>query len=206
MDSLTSRLLTFLNEYIIYIFLFIIFFLCAWLLRTFLKSNKLHKNHKFIILLQLVSSFGAVALGATLFLTVYFRQEVKNETAFQNYASIWATQNEFIQQFIDHPEMEYFHSDLYGKSYLNKGHHYKRNIILERNFFAILMNDITTAIDYLSVEKYTYNENTKHIKSRLDKLMSLHVKSKYFLQYWKEYKALDAPPILLKYMKENYNI
>lgn len=206
MNKTVDNILTFLNTYLVFIVVFILFFLFGYILIKFITSKTLHKNHKFNVFLSMISSLGAVVLSATLFLTLYYHNESIVETSFQNYDTIWKKQNELIQEFIDHPEMEYFHSDLYGKSYLNKTLHYKRNIPLERNLFDMIMNNISTTAAYLENYKYMDSLNKTRTKDRLDALMSLHKKSKIFLEYWKSYKKLDASPNLVRFMKENYDI
>lgn len=206
MEKIKMDILVFINTYSVFIILFIILFSFAAIFVKFVFSKTLHKNHKFNVLLDVISAFGAVALACTLFLTLYYNQKSSAETEFQNYNAIWSKQSEFIQQFINHPEMEYFHSDLYARGFLNKGTHYKRNITLERNFFDILMDNISTIIIYLDNYKYINSTNKINIKERLDKLLSLHVKSKYFLEYWREYKKFNAQQVVKDYMQENFNV
>jgi len=206
MNKNFDYILTFLNTYLVFIVIFTLFVIFGYILVKFITSKTLHKNHKFNVFLSMLSSLGAIVLSATLFLTLYYHNENISETSFQNYDTIWKKQNMIIQQFIDHPEMEYFHSDLYGKSYLNENLHYKRNIPLERNLFDMIMNDFATTVAYLENYKYTDSENKKKIKERLDILVSLHKKSKIFIEYWNSYKKIDATPDLVRYMKENYDI
>lgn len=206
MNKPLDNILIFLNTYSVFIAVFILFIIFGYILIKFITSKTLHKNHKFNVFLSMLSSLGAIVLSATLFLTLYYHNDTVIETSFQNYDTIWKKQNMIIQQFIDHPEMEYFHSDLYGKSYLNENLHYKRNIPLERNLFDMIMNDISTTVAYLENYKYMDSGNKKRIKERLDTLMTLHKKSKIFLQYWNSYKKIDATPTFVRYMKENYNI
>lgn len=206
MNKTLDNILTFLNTYLVFIFVFILFFLSGYILIKFITSKTLHKNHKFNVFISMISSLGAVVLSGTLFLTLYYHNESIVETSFQNYDTIWKKQNELIQEFIDHPEMEYFHSELYGKSYLNQTLHYKRNIPLERNLFDMIMNNISTIAAYLENYKYMDSLNKTRTKDRLDALMSLHKKSKIFLEYWKSYKKLDASPNFVRFMKENYDI
>lgn len=206
MEKSGMDIFTFINSYLVFIILFVIFFGFMFIFIKFIFSKTLHKNHKFNVFLNLISAFGAVALAATLFLTLYSNEKSTYETEFQNYNTIWDKHAQFIQQFIDHPEMEYFHADLYGRGFLNKGTHYKRNITLERNLFDILMNSISTVIIYLDSFKYIKTTNKTNIKDRLDKLLSLHVKSKYFLEYWREYKKFNAQQVVKDYMQENFNV
>ena len=145
-------------------------------------------------------------MAITLLLTVFYRQQDKDEVSFQNYAAIWSKHTAFTMLFVDHPEMQYFHNDLYGMAYLNKGHHYKRNIELERNFFIILIDALTTIIAYINVTKDDYSYAKMSIISRFDTLMRLHVKSKLFLEHWNKYKKFQATPDVVEYMKNNYNI
>lgn len=201
-----ENLRVFFHRYFVFVILFVLFTVFCLILIKFIYSKTLHRNHKFVIFLTLLSSFGAIALAATLILTIYYRQEDEAETSFQNYDTIWKKQNELLQEFVEHPEMEYFYLDLYGESSVNKGHHYTRNITLERNFFNMVMNNISTIVSYLDAKKYSSSENTERVKDRFNKLLKLHVKSKYFLEYWKSYKQTVAPIILIKYMKENFNI
>ena len=206
MNPKITNLQIFLYKYFVYFILFALFVSAGILFIKFIYSKTIHKNHKFNVFLTLISSFGAIALAATLLLTIYFHQQDAAETSFQNYDTLWKKQNDLLQEFIDHPEMEYFYLDLYGESNANKGHHFTRNIALERNLFNMLMNDISTIVAYLDAKKFSAGENTQRVKDRFNKLLSLHVKSKIFLEYWNEYKKTVAPAILVKYLKDNYNI
>ena len=206
MNSKLTDLLIFLYKYSIIFALLIIFIPFSIMFIKFIGSKTLHKNHKFVIFLTLISSFGAVALVATLLLNIYYRREDIDEISFQNYNTIWEKQNDLIDEFMSHPEMEYFYLDLYGQSKSNKGRHFTRNIVYERNLFNMLMNDISTIVAYLDAKKYSSSKNNDRIRARFDKLLNLHIKSKYFLEYWKTYKITVAPTILIKYMKDNYNI
>jgi predicted PurR-regulated permease PerM len=204
MNSISMHVETFIRKYLIVVILSTLFITFITILVKFLYSKTLHKNHKFNVFLLLISSFGGVALAATLLLTIYYRQGDREEVAFQNYNTIWSKQNELIREFIEHPNMEYFYNDLYGES--NKGRHYKRDIVMENNIFNMVMNDVSTVVAYLEAKRYSPSENTARVKDRFNKLLNLHVKSKYFLEYWKSYKKTVAPEILVKYMKDNYNI
>ena len=206
MNSKISELLIFAYKYAVFFVLFILFIMFCVIFIKFVSSKTLHKNHKFVVFLTLITSFGSIALAATLLLTIYYQQQDGAETSFQNYDTIWKKQNDLLQEFIDHPEMEYFYLDLYGESRTNKRHHFTRNIVLERNLFNMLMNDISTVVAYLDAKKFSAGENTQRVKDRFNKLLSLHVKSKFFLEYWKSYKTTVAPTILVKYMKDNYAI
>lgn len=203
MNSNTLHVDTFIRKYLIVVILLFLFITFITILLTFIYSKTLHKNHKFNVFLTLISSFGGVALAATLLLTIYYRQEDRAEVSFQNYNTIWSKQNDLVKEFIEHPNMEYFYADLYGG---NKGHNYKRDIVMEHNLFNMVMNDISTVVAYLEAKRYSPSENTARVKDRFNKLLNLHVKSKYFLEYWKSYKKTVAPEILVKYMKDNYNI
>lgn len=205
--SISMQILSFIHKYLIIVLLSILFITFIVILVKFLRSKTLHKNHKFNVFLALISSFGGLALAATLLLTIYYRQEDRAEVSFQNYNTIWSKQNDLVKEIIEHPDMEYFYLDLYGGPNANKGHHYKRNIVMEHNLFNMLMNDISTVVAYLEVKRYyPISENNKRIKDRFKRLLDLHVKSKYFLEYWQSYKKTVAPEILVKYMKDNYNI
>jgi len=203
---MTASIETFIHKYLIVVILSFLFITFVLILVKFLYSKTLHKNHKFNIFLLLVSSFGGVALAATLLLTIYYRQEDRAEVSFQNYNTIWSKQNDLVREIIQHPNMEYFYDDLYGGSQFKKGRHFKRDIVMEHNLFNMIMNDVSTVVAYLEAKKYSPSENTARIKDRFNRLLELHVKSKYFLEYWKSYKKTVAPEILIKYMKENYNI
>jgi hypothetical protein len=203
MNSNTLHVDTFIRKYLIVVILLFLFITFITILLKFIYSKTLHKNHKFNVFLTLISSFGGVALAATLLLTIYYRQEDRAEVSFQNYNTIWSKQNDLVKEFIEHPNMEYFYADLYGG---NKGHNYKRDIVMEHNLFNMVMNDISTVVAYLEAKRYSPSENTARVKDRFNKLLNLHVKSKYFLEYWKSYKKTVAPEILVKYMKDNYNI
>lgn len=197
---------TFIHKYLIVVILSTLFIIFMSILVKFLYSKTLHKNHKFNVFLLLISSFGGVALAATLLLTIYYRQEDRAEVSFQNYNTIWSKQNDLVKEFIEHPNMVYFYNDLYGGPNANKGRHYKRDIVMEHNIFNMVMNDVSTVVAYLEAKKFSPSENTERVKNRFDKLLDLHVKSKYFLEYWQSYKKTVAPDILVKYMKEHYSI
>jgi len=200
------RILMFLGTNFSFILIMIMMIIFLITLFFFLRSKTLHKNHKFNVLLDLVSSLGATALAMTLFLTIFYRQQDKAEVSFQNYNTIWSKQTEFTMLFIDHPEMEYFHNDLNGIPPLTKNYHYKRNIVLERNFFLILMDIIITIIAYFDASDGDYSYSKMEIRSRFDSLMKMYVKSKLFLEHWYRYKKYEASPRVIEYMKKNYNI
>ena len=98
--SLSMQIMTFLNKYFIISLLSILFITFIIILVKFVRSKTLHKNHKFNVFLLLISSFGGLALAATLLLTIYYRQEDRAEVSFQNYNTIWSKQNEFVKEII----------------------------------------------------------------------------------------------------------
>ena len=97
------RILMFLGQNFSFILILIMIIIFLIILFFFLRSNTLHKNHKFNVLLDLVSSLGATALAMTLILTIFYRQQDKAEVIFQNYDTIWGKHTNFTMLFIDHP-------------------------------------------------------------------------------------------------------
>ena len=83
--SLYQRIQYFLNTKLINLILFILLIFTIVITTYLLRSNTLHKNHKFNVFLQLLSSLGALALGATLILTIVSQKETNAMQAIQNF-------------------------------------------------------------------------------------------------------------------------
>ena len=186
--------------------LLIIFFLATTITSIyFYRSKTLHLNHKFTVYIKLLSSFGAIALASTLFLTVMYRKQDSNETSFQTFNQLFGQFAAHMDLFINHPEMNYYYNDIYGKRYMNYVVPYKRNRILEMQISTKILNTIASFLDYFKINKNYSTENILIMKERQDKLLDLHMKSKMFRENWEVYKTTIAAPLIIDYMKEKYN-
>ena len=172
----------------------------------FYRSSKLHQNHKFNVYIQMLAAFGAIALAFTLFLTVVYRKEDREESSFHAFSQLFGQVDDHIDVFISHPEMNYFYNELYGRQSLNYGVPYKRNRNLEYQITTKLFNTIASFLDYFQTHKDFSNNNLNIIRSRVLHIIGLHVKSKMFLENWKIYKSTMATDLTIQYMKENFNV
>ena len=204
--SLYQRINFFLNTKLINLILFILLIFTIVITTYLLRSNTLHKNHKFNVFLQLLSSLGALALGATLILSIVSQKETSAMQAIQNFDSLYQKFTETLEIFMEHPEMNYYYNDIFGLKHLNYGIHYKRNLALENQITTKIFNTMTSFIYYNSVNDYKPTVNSSVIHKRMKKILDLHVKSKIFLDNWEIYKKTLATSMLIEYMKHNYKI
>jgi hypothetical protein len=204
--SLYQRINFFLNTKLINLILFILLIFTIVITTYLLRSKTLHKNHKFNVFLQLLSSLGALALGATLILTIVSQKETSDMQAVQNFDILYQKFTETLQIFMEHPEMNYYYNELFGLQHLNYGIHYKRNRDLENQITTKIFNTMTSFIYYYSVNDYKPIVNTSIIQKRMKKILDLHVKSPIFLENWEIYKKTLATSMLISYMKQNYKL
>ena len=172
----------------------------------FYRSSRLHQDHKFNVYIQMLSAFGAIALAITLLLTVMYRNEDREESSFHAFTQLFGQVDDHIDVFINHPEMNYFYNELYGRQSMNYGVPYKRNRDLEYQITNKLFNTIASFLDYFQTHKGDTSENLNIIRTRVNNIMGLHVKSKMFLENWKIYKSTVATELTIQYMKENFNV
>ena len=149
---------------------------------------------------------GALALGATLILTIVSQKETSDMQAVQNFDILYQKFTETLQIFMEHPEMNYYYNELFGLQHLNYGIHYKRNRDLENQITTKIFNTMTSFIYYYSVNDYKPIVNTSIIQKRMKKILDLHVKSPIFLENWEIYKKTLATSMLISYMKHNYKL
>ena len=204
--SLYQRIQYFLNTKLINLILFILLIFTIVITTYLIRSNTLHKNHKFNVFLQLLSSLGALALGATLILTIVSQKETTAMQAIQNFDMLYQKFTETIELFIEHPEMNYYYNELFGLQHLNYGVQYKRHRDLENQITTKILNTITSFIYYNSVNDYKPTVNSSIIQNRMNKILDLHVKSPIFLENWEIYKKTLATSMLIDYMKNRYKI
>jgi hypothetical protein len=204
--SLYQRINFFLNTKLINLILFILLIFTIVITTYLLRSKTLHKNHKFNVFLQLLSSLGALALGATLILTIVSQKETNAMQAIQNFDSLYQKFTETLELFMEHPEINYYYNELFGLQHLNYGIHYKRHRDLENQITNKIFNTITSFIYFNSVNDYKPTVNSSIIEKRMKKILDMHVKSPIFLENWEMYKKTIATSMLIGYMKHHYNL
>jgi len=205
LSNLSKKIIIFLNTQFANFVAILFFIFTIWFSVYFYRSSSLHKNHKFNVFINLIASFGGIALAATLFFTVVYHKQDSNNQTFQNYFNMFSQLTHTLEIFIAHPEMNYYYNDLFGQSYKNKYIHFKRNRVLENQITTKILNNMSSYVDYLTIDSYSPDENLHIVEIRLKKLFSLFLQSEIFVENWNKYKKNLASPMLIEYIKTNFN-
>jgi len=187
------------------IFLLYILFALIILLFIFfyLLNDKFYNYKKFVNYIPIITAISTFVLAIGIIFQVISYKISEKQDIVQSFSAFSKDYiDSIVEIFLEHPEMNYYYLELFhGK--VNKNN--KRNTVLE---YQINTRIIVKSIEQISIiNAYNNINEIEPLKYALIKIINTFLKTERFKNYYINiYKPRFAGPIIINFMKENYDI
>jgi len=170
-------------------------------------NSDLHKNPKFKIILSLLGALTILFTSFTLILQLYTFHAQQQDTELQMYESLFNNLiDKTISYFEKNPKMNYLYYQMFRTSSEQDINPEIRYPLEEQQLIRSLLNDLSSLIYYLENVRTISQSNQLIIKEKVDKFITLILRSPIFIENFNELKSTLFSEKLVNYFQKNYNI
>ena len=179
----------------------IIFIIIFW-------NSTLHENHKFIILLNVVTALTIFFTTLAIVIQLYSFTSSQVDDQITNYETLFNILIvDTMKYFEENPKMNYFYNQMFEPLHYNKN-----QVIHNRNYpeeqqitFSILQN-LSSLFYYLENDMTLTEFSKTAIKSKLFKFTRAIIRSPIFIENYNNLAPTLLTPFFKTYFKQNFNV
>ena len=181
---------------------------CLIIIIVFLISNKLYKNPKFNILLNLLTALTFVFTSYAIIVQIHTLSATQTDAQVQFYQSIYSNLvDSTMTNFASHDDMTYFYDDIFHplKYSRKSSKKYKRNYSKEQQLTYEITQNIADVLYYLSsYEEHMTTTQSSEVNAKLKLFTDALNQSQIFVE---NYNNIIPYSVLVRnYFKKNYGI
>jgi hypothetical protein len=192
----------------LYIIIYFLFAICAILAILFWFSN-LHRNHKFRVLLNVLSSLTIIFTCFAILFQAYSFNRTESDSQINIYSAIFSSLiNDTIHDFQGQPQLKYYYNeffDIHPQSGNLSLKGVKRDLIGEQQMTYLIISRVSDVIFYLLNQQSVSKIDKEATKQKLSGFIKRLKGSPIFMTNYNKLKP-DLSTIVTDYLQKNYNM